>query len=152
AGQPVAGAVVRWRMNRSRWSEQLVHTDAQGKYVFRDVPHDLGFVLVTSEGFAPQLAEVPLQQQEIDIRLAPGQTAVGFVGKTDGAPLAEVLVEPKIGPWRLSELAVRSDAQGNYVLPQMPAQFDLNFHSTGLEYATKHVRLADGVPDTILKA
>ena len=129
AGQPVAGASVKWGATMYEDTRRETTSDEDGSFRLVDVPDAEGFVTVIAEGFAPQFTSVLLGQLETDVTLSTGVSAGGRVVGSSGQPLARVQVVPVIpspdpdlaNPYWLSSRQTLTDEDGRFELEHLPA-------------------------------
>ncbi|MFO0951704.1 MAG: carboxypeptidase regulatory-like domain-containing protein [Isosphaeraceae bacterium] len=142
--KPVAGATVRWGLNRSGDAIEA-RTDAEGQYRLELVPDTAGSLAVipSRDDLAPASAQVPAGgEQTVRVTLEPGHAARGYVRDDRGEPFAGVMVLPIVGGegpgmngLALWERQTRTDAKGRFEVKGLPA--------TGVLFTF----LGDGVSD-----
>ena len=125
--KPVAGATVRWGVDRSTETIET-KTDAEGKFRLALVPDQPGVVAVIPED--PDLAPgVPMVQgrgeEEVRVTLSKGHVAKGVVRDDRGTPFAGMLVLPIINGvgsrgLALWERSTKTDPQGRFSVSGLP--------------------------------
>lgn len=121
-----------------KWTPRVLETDKNGAYEFSGLAIGLVRLTVLSDGFAEHREDVELtagSMHTADVWLDRGVRVHGVVRTEDGKPIAGAIVlaldkpfvhpVPTQGPFEVAGAfhcpAVRSDAQGAFVLPPVPA-------------------------------
>ena len=138
AGQPVAGVLVRYGLQRAPNVDET-RTDAAGKFQFPDRHSQPWLISLWPEGadLSPAVTLIPANEnQDIAVRLSRSRTITGVVRDDAGTPLRHVRVTPvlaKANEWALplADRGTATDAQGRFVLARVPdgtpqANFETN--------------------------
>jgi hypothetical protein len=152
AGQPIAGAILRTQRRLDGLAQER-HTDAQGRFLFHDLPGQKCLLLAQAPGCAPQCIKVSEEMRDITVTMHAGKTAHGQVLKPNGEPLAGATVAPVLWGyyWPLWERGAVTDAEGRYTLHHLPDQVKLR--CSHHEYPVAWVPIpqtTDRLPDVTL--
>jgi hypothetical protein len=133
AGAPVQDAFVRigpdggWTRSQPELHLGLraldLHTDAEGRFIAKDVPTGVVPVVARDAGLSPWNTAIkvdPGGSYELRIALKPGATLTGTARDDAGAPLAEVTVSIGESPAQFDYVSCRSDETGRYELHDPP--------------------------------
>jgi hypothetical protein len=153
---PLAGVVVRWGYQPYVGVAQT-KTDAGGRFHLT-VPDKAEFLAILPRDFAPEFPRVDAGgEKQIDVTLRFGHSARGRVLDDTGKPIKNVRVvpvvpspDPRIGnPCWLSEMAVRTDAEGRFVLKGIPDHARFDFLKPDLSDVRNHELALDGVANAV---
>ena len=134
-GKPVAGALVRWGMDRYVGVPDT-RTGADGRFVIARLPDQENYLTVVATGLAPAFVHLARGEGPAPrVALETGETVSGVVRDQRGNPLEGVTVTPMIpspnprvcNPLWLPELAATTDARGRFTVTGVPktgAKFD----------------------------
>lgn len=110
-GAPVEGITVRA-------GEAVTTTDADGRYELRGIPENAQ-ISFEGDGYDVVTLAQP-NTTSYDVVLRPNMIAGSVVDAETGAPLAEVELVAMRAPGEIAHTRTRSDAEGNYRLPDVP--------------------------------
>lgn len=140
--QPIADATV-WLGGRNTVERQETKTDADGRFIFRNVKEERTLFSVLARSYAPadQYQKVQADMPDVVFRLAPGAVVRGRVENAQGEPLAgaRVQLEGNGNIGRTYEFGTRTDDDGRFEwdgAPQEVMQFYL--YAPGYEQKRSH--------------
>jgi len=153
SGKPVTAAQATVFLWESPIATRLnTRTDTEGRFMFSGLPNGPIWLLVTADGFSPDLQKLEPTTNSISILLPPGRSLQAIVQDESGRPVPNALFQ--VTSWRgdswLQQFGY-ADAEGKYrwdSAPEGRVTFNLScprFHGfQGLE-------LTSGTPARILK-
>ena len=96
AGEPVAGATVKYGATTYEPVQRATTTNDKGELTLQQVPDSDGHVTVIAAGFAPSFTAFKRDKFFAEVRLEPGRSVGGVVRTAKGRPLAGIHVHPYI--------------------------------------------------------
>jgi 5-hydroxyisourate hydrolase-like protein (transthyretin family) len=124
AGAPVAGASIMLFLGETSTAERRsAQTDSDGRFSIRGLETGPGRLLVTSEGFAPELLNIEIKTNVVAVALSRAKPLQALVRNPLGEAVKDVLFEvmtPGGGPF-LPHIGY-SDAEGKFRWDSAPAE------------------------------
>lgn len=140
-GMPVEGASVAQGSDRFGSHYPEIMTDAQGRFIFRNVKPGELVLTVQTRRHAPELKRIQVEQgvEEVEFRLGPGRTIRGRVVDGQGRPVPGAMVAADT--WRgHRSLSFRldTDAEGRWRWDEAPEDDVLfDFGKEGFMYSRR---------------
>lgn len=113
-GEPIAGATVTLADLRTT-------TDAEGRYLLRDLPAEQGEITVEADGFAPTTQPFT-RTTSLDVRLRPDTLIGQLIDATTGKPVpnAAIIATETLTSTAVAFTRINDSVEGRFQLPNLP--------------------------------
>lgn len=135
-GEPVAGATVTLADLRTT-------TDAEGRYLLRDLPTEQGEIIVEADGFAPTTQPFT-RTTSLDVTLRPDTLIGQLIDATTGKPVpnAAIIATETLTSTAVAFTRINDSVEGRFRLPNLPERGFVQVLAPG--YAKRVISIEPG--------